>query len=45
MTNEKIYPFQWNAADLTWVMDGFHRLRQLFADAAAANEAVLTVID
>jgi predicted translin family RNA/ssDNA-binding protein len=45
MTNEKIYPFQWNAADLTWVMDGFHRLRQLFADAAAAHEAVLTVID
>jgi len=38
-----IYP-GWNTSDADWVMDGFRRLRDFYADAASKGHAIVTCI-
>ena len=41
-----IYPGQFDAGDdRQWLMDAFHKLRQFYVDASAANLAVVTCLE
>jgi hypothetical protein len=43
MSELRIYP-GWEASDADWVMDGFHRLRDFYSDAARKGWAIVTCL-
>ena len=43
MTQLRIYP-GWRRSDAEWVMDGFRRLRDFYAEAAGKSRAIVTCL-
>jgi hypothetical protein len=43
MSELDIYP-GWRSSDAEWVLDGFHRLRDFYSDAAAKKRAIVTCL-
>ncbi len=45
MTSFGLYPGGWDVNGVTWLIDAFHILRDFYAEAATAGQAVVTVIE
>jgi hypothetical protein len=45
MTQLGIYPGGWETDDRDWLIEAFHTLRDFYAAASEAKEAVVTLIE
>ena len=45
MTQLGIYPGVWETDDLDWLIEAFHTVRDFYAAASEAGQAVVTLIE